>query len=271
MKKNLLFIISLLMSSIVFNVFIYPTKITSGGVNCIALIINNIFNINSSIIILIINLFLLVISVLCLKVEKTKMTVISTFLYPFFVEITSSLRLVLNIDCSDLLLISIYIGVLSGISNGLMYKSGYTNCGIPIISRIISDKFHINIAKISFIINSIIVIIGGIYFGYTMVLYAVIILYINSYFINKIVYGFSKYKMLYIRSKKYDYMNDYLYEEFYNNYLIFNINNDYKELFCIIVPSENFYQLYLKIMKIDSNILLYILNIYDIEGMLYLN
>lgn len=99
---------------------------------------------------------------------------------------------------NDLLVISIFIGFAGGVCNGLLYKTGFSNGGLPIISQIIYDKFKIPIGKTNFVINTIIVLIGGYYFGITMIMYAVIINYINSLVVDKILLGVSKNKSIYI-------------------------------------------------------------------------
>ena len=87
----------------------------------------------------------------------------------------------MQIDMNDLLVISIFIGFAGGVCNGLLYKTGFSNGGLPIISQIIYDKFKIPIGKTNFVINTIIVLIGGYYFGITMIMYAIIINYINIF------------------------------------------------------------------------------------------
>ena len=58
-------------------------------------------------------------------------------------------------------------GILSGVANGLMYKSGYSNGGFPIVSQILYEKHNISISKSSLVINVTIVLIGAYFFGIT--------------------------------------------------------------------------------------------------------
>ena len=70
------------------------------------------------------------------------------------------------------LLLVIFAGVISGAANGLMYKTGYSNGGLPIISQILFEKKQISIAKSSLVINIAIVLLGSLFFGTTNTLYA---------------------------------------------------------------------------------------------------
>ena len=52
-----------------------------------------------------------------------------------------------------IVLISIFIGLLAGITTGMVYKAGFSNGGFSIISEIISERKKIPISNISFIIS----------------------------------------------------------------------------------------------------------------------
>ena len=180
-------LISLIMSALVFNLFIKKLNIATGGVNGIAIIINNVMGIDLSLIIFIELIILLILSFIFLGVKRTTGSIISVFLYPILVKITSCFSNLFIIERVDFCIYAIFIGVITGIANGLMYKSSFSNGGIPIINQILFDYKNISIKRSNFLINGIIVLIGGFYLGITKMLYAVLILYINSYIIDKIL------------------------------------------------------------------------------------
>ena len=76
-KRFITFIVGLLLISISYNLFLEPNHLVPGGVTGIAIIINNYIAINSSLIILICNLVLLLVSLILLGKEKT----LATFIY----------------------------------------------------------------------------------------------------------------------------------------------------------------------------------------------
>ena len=128
-RRYLTMLLSLLLSAILFNLLILKANIVCGGVNGIAIIINHIYKIKPSIII---SVLLLIFSLFFLGLKRTSGTIIATITYPILVEVTSYLTQYIKIDISDLFLISIFIGVIGGLSNGLMYKTGFSNGGLPI-------------------------------------------------------------------------------------------------------------------------------------------
>ena len=68
-----------------------------------------------------------------------------------------------------------------------MYKVGFSNGGINIISQIFYKYFKIPLSNTTLFINMIIVILGGVYFTYAKVLYASFILITSKIAMDKIL------------------------------------------------------------------------------------
>src|SRR5574344_1983559 len=88
-SRYIMMIIALLISALVFNIFIVPTNIVAGGVNGISIITKYIYGWDPSIVMFVVSFILLIFSLMYLGVERTSGTVVATFLYPIFVELTS--------------------------------------------------------------------------------------------------------------------------------------------------------------------------------------
>ncbi len=126
-------------------------------------------------------------STILLSKEQTIASLFSNIYLSIFVSITSPVTKIITVDTSDLLLSCLIIGISLGISNGFMYKVGFSNGGINIISQIFYKYFKIPLSNTTLFINMIIVILGGVYFTYTKVLYASFILIISKIVMDKIL------------------------------------------------------------------------------------
>lgn len=199
-KKYLFLLIILLIAAINFNIILRPLNLASGGTQGLAIIISHIFKVTPATIILIINLLMLVISYFILPKETIYGTIIATFIYPFLVKLTSNLNF-LNISDNYIFIFVILSGITCGITGGLIYKLGFSSGGLNVIALIIRKYFHINIAITNFILNTIIILLGCFYFGIIKGLYAILVILINSYIINKIL----SWKKLNLKYKE-DYM-----------------------------------------------------------------
>ena len=205
--------IALFLSAINYNLFLDPLKIVTGGVNGLAILMSEMVNISSSILILVLSIVSFLIGLSILGFEKTIGALVSTLIYPFFVSITSNITSIIVIEIDDLFLISIVIGVITGIISGAICKFHLSQGGVLIISQSIAKVFKISVSKINFYINTIIVLVGAFFFGLYMAMYAIIVLYISSVVMNKIMLGVSLHKFVYIKTNKVNIVKNYITNE----------------------------------------------------------
>ena len=270
LSRYIVMLISLLISAILYNFLIQPAKIVTGGVNGIALINYSINKINPSITILIISIIMLILSYIYLGKECTTGTLIATFAYPLLVQITSYLTKYITIDMSDLLVISIFIGVIGGLSNGILYKTGFSNGGLPIISQILFKYHNIPIGKTNFIINTVIILLGSLIYGTTMILYAIIILYINSLIVDKIILGTSKNKAIYIITSKEEDIKEFLIKEMSHTATVFSVKGAFldkkRKMILTVIPTREYFQVTESIKLLDPDAFYIVNNAYEVSG-----
>ena len=140
-KRYINFCIGCLLVAISYNLFLAPNNLVPGGIGGLAIIFNKIFGIDNSIVILLCDILLLVISYFLLGKEKTKASILGSILFPLFVEITEHVDILLPLDTSQLLLSSVFGGVLYGFGAGMIFKAGFTTGGTDILNQIISKYF----------------------------------------------------------------------------------------------------------------------------------
>lgn len=269
-SRSIMMFISLLLSAIVFNLFLLPTNIVSGGVNGISIITDYLYGFNPSTVILVVSILCLILSFLYLGVEITAGSLVATLLYPVLVELTSGIGTYIKIDTNDLLIISIYIGIIGGFANGLMYKTGFSSGGLPIINQILYKYFRIPISGSSFVINTIIVLIGGIFFGTTKVMYAIIILYINSLMLNKVLLGVSSNKAFYIVTTEDKKVKDYIIETLKHSVTIFDVKGGFlkrkRKVLLTVIPTREYFKVTEGIKLIDKDAFFVVTDSYEVSG-----
>ncbi len=268
-SRMILMIISLLLNAILYNLFLLPLNLVTGGTPGIATITRYVYGINPSIMLFILSLACVIISFLYLGKERTMGTILALFMYPILVQLTSPLNKVVSSE-PDILLFVIFAGVISGVSNGLMYKTGYSNGGFPIISQILFEKYQISIAKSSLFINVTIVIIGSIFFGATTALYAIIFLYINNIVLDKVLLGISNNKAFYIITENEEKVKEYILQTLGHDVTVFDVKGGFKEkkrrVLMTIIPSREYYRVTEGIRIIDKNVFFVATDSYQVEG-----
>lgn len=269
-KRIAMLIFSLFFSAIVYNLFLLPVNLVTGGSGGIATITNYVYGIDPALMILIVSLICALLSFMYLGTRVTAVTILASIIYPFFVEITESLVNIVKIHYSDMFIITIFAGVLNGIANGLMYKTGYNNGGLPVISQILEKYYKIPIATTSAIINITVVLIGGVFFGWTNVMYAIILIYLNTIIINKVLLGISNNKAFYIITSEEKEIKDYIIKTLDHSVTIFDVKggflNKKNKVVLTVVPTREYYRVTEGIKAIDKDAFFVVTDAYEVVG-----
>ncbi|MDD3241178.1 MAG: YitT family protein [Bacilli bacterium] len=268
--KYLILLATMFVSAVAFNLLQRPLDLVTGGVSGITIIINNFIEISPSQIMLVTSVLLLLIGVMFLDREKIISSLVVSLVYPFFVEITTNISTVIKVDTSDQLLIALFLGIISGVTTGINLKTGLSTGGFNIISQAIYKFKKISISKTSFLLNGIVVIIGGLSFGSTMVMYAIIVIYISNLVTDRILIGISKNKSMYILTKKEKDVEEYILNVLGHGVTEFNVKGGYelnkKHALMTVIPNSDYFKLKEGIRLIDETAFIIIMDSYQLMG-----
>lgn len=274
-KKNKIYRIILISAStvlwaILYNLFLLPMKLVTGGTNGVATITNYLYGIDPALMIFLLAAACAIISFMYLGFERTATSLVASIAYPVLVKLTSNITDLIQIDYSDVLLLVIFAAVMCGVANGLMYKSGYNNGGFPVISQILYDKYKISVAKSSLVINVIIVLIGALFFGTTNALYAIIYIYISNLVLDRVLLGISNNKAFYIITTKEEEIKEYILNTLQHSITTFDVKGGFldnkRKVMLTVIPSREYYRLTEGIKEIDEDAFFVVTDSYQVEG-----
>lgn len=269
-KRYFNFTLGCLLVAIAYNLFLASNDIVSGGIGGIAIILNELIGINNSLVMLIFNIFLLILSYFLLGKEKTKATILGSLLLPLFIELTSHINVWLELDTSQLLVSSVFGGVMYGFGLGMIFKAGFTTGGTDIVNQILSKYAKMSIGKSMLLCDGSIVLLSGLVFGATHVMYAIIVLYIISFISDRVILGVSDSKAFYIITDKEDTIKEYILKVLNHGVTVFNAQGGYKKdnqtvLMCVL-PTKDYYRLKAGINEIDSEAFVVVTDAYEVFG-----
>ncbi len=269
-QKMLKLILGCLLISLSYNIFIAPNKLVSGGVSGLAIIINNVINLQNSTIILIMNSILLILSMFFLGKKKTNATILGSILFPIFVRITENINVWLKIDTSSILFSTIIGGIIFGVGAGIIYKAGFTTGGTDILNQIVSQYFKISIGNSMLIIDGAIVITSGLFFGINNMMYSIVLLYIISLISDRVILGISESKVFFIATSKEKEVKLFIIEELGHGVTIFHAEGGFKNknqtILMTTLPTRKYYALKEGIRKIDTEAFYIITDTYEVFG-----
>lgn len=273
-KKQLYRIIlmgaSLFLSAILYNVFLLPLSLVTGGTQGVATITHYLYDINPATMLFLLSIACAILSLMFLGVKRTAGTLVASIVYPLLVQLTSPLNGLIDAGNIDMLLMVLFAGVISGVANGLMYKTGYSNGGFPVISQILFEEKQVPISKSSLAINVSIVLVGAYFFGITNALYAIIFLYINGIVLDKVLLGISNNKAFYIITSKDDEIKKYIIKTLKHNVTTFEVKGGFldknRKVMLTVIPSREYYRVTEGIKEIDKDAFFVVTDSYTVEG-----
>ncbi|MDO4963400.1 MAG: YitT family protein [bacterium] len=260
-----------------FNVFYSPSNLVTGGVSGIAIIVRNIFNISTTSFIVVTYILLLLVSHFVLGRETTKYSVIGSILYPLFVYLTKDVRTLIQFDVNNMLLISVFGALLSGLGSGLTFKYGFSTGGGDIICQIISKFFKVSIGTSMKVINTIILIASGFFikggtgfYAWENVLYAFLAVYITTFLTDKVLLGISSSKAFYVITEHETSVKKFLINELGKGVTVLDgrggYTGDVKKVIMCVIPTKDYFLAKEGILEIDKDAVILINDVYQSEG-----
>lgn len=255
-----------------YNLFFVPNNLVVGGTSGLAIILHELFNINSQVFIYATSIVLLIVSYVFLGKEETQRTVIGSLLYPLFVTFTSPIaKFLLNYLVFEEVLVTVALAaLLNGFSNGIIYKFGYTTGGSDVIMRLLCKYFHLSEGTSSVVFNVLIILLGSLIFGFDMGVYALIILLVSSFIVDKIIIGMSSSKKFMIYTRESKKIKKLISEDFKTGFTIFPTVGGYSHIrgamiMCVIRNRDiNLFKD--KILEIDPTAFFVISDCYEVQG-----
>lgn len=271
LHRIILMSISVLCNAVLYSLFLLPLNLVTGSVGGVATITNHVYGINPSIMIFLLTIACAIFSFMYLGYKRTIGTLIFSLAYPALVHLTAFLNGVIVINNpDDMFLVVIFAGALSGVANGLMYKTGYSNGGFPVISQYLYEEYKISINKSSLIINMSIVFLGGFFFGTINVLYALIFLYVNDIIMKKVLLGINNNKAFYIITKEEEKTKELLVKELNHNITVFDVKGGVferkRKIILSVIPTREYYRVTELIKEIDKDAFFIVTDSYEVNG-----
>lgn len=188
------------------NIFTAPNDIAPGGVTGIATMLNHLFDLPIGVTMWVINVPLFVAAWIWLGRGFTVRTLIATTISSALIDVNALWMPAFTPGDGNLILVSLFGGVVAGLGLALIYMRSATTGGTEIMARLLERKFrHIPIGRLLFIVDAVVVAASIIVYGNVQTpLYAVIVIFVTGLIIDHIIYGADAGKMMMIVSAHYE-------------------------------------------------------------------
>ena len=182
-----------------FQFFLYHNAVPTGGVTGLAMIINYLTGIPVGVLIIVMNIPIFLVAWRVLGARYILGSLIGMILSSVFMDLLALTSINLT---HDLLLASVFAGVIEGFGLGIVYSTGATTGGVDNIAKLLRRKYqHINLSTLILIFDVCIVFTFALVFKlYDSAMYGIIAMFLVSKSVDFVLYGAVTSKMCYIIS-----------------------------------------------------------------------
>lgn len=198
-KRGFFLIIGAFIVAVALEMFLLPNKIIDGGVIGISMMASYLTEWNLGLLIFCINMPFVLIAYKTLG----KKFVINTFFAIGLLSVATNVVSHFRHITEDLLLVTIFGGILLGIGVGLILKNNASLDGTEMVSLVLSKKLKIvSVGELLMFINLFIYTAAGFVFEWDRAFYSILTYYIASKTIDSVLEGLDKAKSVRIVSEK---------------------------------------------------------------------
>ena len=268
--RYFMLLVSSFIIAINYNVFLLHNDIVAGGLSGIAIVLKN--QIDPSTLIFCGNLVLLVLAFVLLGKKYFKDAVIGALLVPLVIRFTSPLvPYILEYVHFDNIIITLLIsGILDGLGYGFLYKYGFSSGGSDIINAILAKYLKIPTGRANLLTNTLIIGIAAIKLGLTKMIYGIIIIYIGSLLIDRIMIGISDSKLFFVHTTNIDKVKDFIITELNCGVTLLDAKGGYlkddKEIIMCVVPNKDYIFFKEVLLQVDPSVFFVISDCYEVSG-----
>lgn len=183
-RLNVLMVTGACLAAFGYAMFQVPFNIAAGGISGISIIVNHFVGWPVGLLFWLLNLPLLLLGFFYLGrwafllrtlVAATIFSVATDFFVAYMPQWLAQYPIT-----DDLVLTTIYGGIVGGIGGGLIYRSGGTMGGTGIIGRIIQKKTGQPLSQVYFYTDGLTIMVAGLVFGWDIALYGFLMLFLNG-------------------------------------------------------------------------------------------
>ncbi len=259
-------VVGCVLGAMAYPMFLIPNDVAPGGLTGIATILHALFQTPVGTISLLLNIPLFLIGYRSMGHVFVFRSLVATVLFSLLID-----WLPLQPVTDDMLLGSLFGGVLMGIGLGLILRGGATTGGSDMVARMVHSRFeHISVGAFLFFIDFCVVLAAGFFIRVESALYAFISIFVSSRVVDIVVQGFDRQKACYIITSQTEKVRERLLYEIGRGLTILEARGGYngekRPVILCIVSSQEVSRLKTVVRMEDELAFVFITEAYEVLG-----
>lgn len=269
-EKILMILIGNLLYSLAVAFFILPSGLITGGTTGIALFVNYLTGFDISLFVLIFNIVMFIVGFLILGKTFALSTALSSICYPFMLSLGQRLNLLIGDLTHDLILCTVFGGLLIGMGIGIVIRAGASTGGMDIPPLVLNKKLGINVSVSLYVFDFTILILQMFFSNREQILYGILLVCIYTFALEKVLIMGKSKTQVEIVSDKYQEINELITTKFDRGTTLYNANGGFTgNSTCAVLTVINKRELFAiqeAVMKVDPAAFIIISQVNEVKG-----
>ena len=270
MKKRLVDLLFIIVGSFIFavavNIFVIPNELGEGGVTGLTIIAYYLYEWSPGLVNLVLNGILLIVGYRFLSKNTIIYTIIATLFNSLFLILTSSW----SISSDEVVVNTIFGGLLIGVGIGLIIRVGGTTAGSTILASITHKYLGWSISYGLLFFDLIVVFASYFVIGVEKLMLTIIMLYIATKVMEFIIEGLNTKKAVTIISTNPDQIAQQVNKVMHRGVTVYTghgyYTKDQKDILYIVISNREVVKLKKIVQAIDQDAFLAIHDVRDVFG-----
>ena len=269
-QKILMILLGNLLYSFAIAFFILPSGLITGGTTGIALFVNYLTGLEISVFVLIFNIVMFIIGFIILGKAFALSTVLSSIAYPFMLSFSQWLNSLTGDLTHDLILCTIFGGLLIGIGIGIVIRAGASTGGMDIPPLVLNKKFGLNVSVTLYVFDFTILILQMFFSNREQILYGILLVCIYTFALEKVLIMGKSKTQVEIISEKYKEINDLIITRFDRGTTIYQAKGGFtgNEAHAVltVINKRELFAIQEAVMKLDPAAFIIISQVNEVKG-----
>lgn len=248
------------------NTFLITNKMGQGGISGLSLMAYYITGIPMSAFYFGLNGILLLIGFRFLDKSTLFYTIYSVVTVSLFLEITKSFQYTFE----EPILITVVVGILIGLSTGIILSAGGSTAGLDIIALILKKYFHIPTSVSLFVLDLFIILPSAFLIGFEKMIFTLIMLAFTTKTIDYLLEGLNVKKLVFIVSNQHEQIAKELSHQLDRGITILHgtgyYTKEHKQVLFVVISRRQIIRLTKLVNRIDQNAFMTISDAHYVSG-----
>lgn len=193
--------------------FVIPYDMLTGGTTGLALIVQRFFDVPVTLFVAVFNVATFLLGLWILGWGFAATTLVSTFFYPAILQVWQMIAAEVGILSSDILLSTIFAGVMIGVGLGMVIREGASTGGMDIPPLVINKYTGIAVSALLTVFDMSILIGRAIFYDSEQIMYGILLVITYNLVLEQMLVVGKRQVQISIISEKYEEINQWITHE----------------------------------------------------------